>query len=79
MLAGARYDKPIDADTDHHIVGMSDCPLLSSDDGDTKSDELQTHLLVTGTQEEGEGNVSMGACWARKWQATRARTSSPRP
>ena len=61
MLMGARFDKPIDADTDYKVKLMSALPYLSANDADTPGNELRTHLVVTGDTESGMGMFSMGA------------------
>ena len=59
-LAGARFDKAIDPDTDHYTTNMLGIPRLSANDPDTAANEAGAYLVATGNAESGEGMFSMG-------------------
>ncbi len=48
MLAGARFDKAINGDTDYKRGDLDDPPALTADDEDTAGSELRTGLTVAG-------------------------------
>ena len=60
-LAGARFDAAVDAGahTDRKL-GSIGLPALSANDPDTAANELKTHLILTGSADDGnEGMFSM--------------------
>jgi len=48
-LMGARFDAPINGDTDHMVGHLAALPTLSADDKDTAANELRTTLNVAGS------------------------------
>ena len=60
-LMGARFDKAIDPETDQYKTNSLGIPRLSANDSDTAANELRTHLVATGNEDDGEGMFSMGA------------------
>ena len=59
-LMGARFDLPINADTDHYRTNELAIPVLSTNDSDTAANELRTHIIMTGSAvERDEGMFSM--------------------
>ena len=47
-LAGARFDKAINGDTDFKVGNLAALPTLSADDKDTAANELRTEVNVAG-------------------------------
>ncbi len=60
-LMGSRFDAAIDTDTDRNTATLSELPFLSANDPDTPGNELRTHLVATGSNDDGRGMFSMGA------------------
>ena len=60
-LMGARFDKAIDAGahTDRKI-GSITLPMFSANDPDTPGNELRTHIILTGNDDDGRGMFSFG-------------------
>ena len=59
-LAGARFDKAIDGDTNYKIKLTSAKAYLSSNNADTVANETRTHLVITGDNASGMGMFSFG-------------------
>ena len=57
-LMGARFDAAIDAGNHTRMkIGLGN-PVLSADDSDTPGNELRTHIILTGDDDNGKGMFS---------------------